>query len=206
MADAEQPQIYLVTPSQVDLQTFPDQLGAILDAVDIACVRIELAADDEDTISRACDAIRVVAHARDVPVVITDHVALVERLGLDGVHLRDGARSVRKLRKDLGGDAIIGAYCGATRHDGLSAGEAGADYVSFGPVRETALGHGDVADMDLFTWWSEMVEVPIVAEGAIDLEAAKELAPVADFICLGSEIWGQEDPLSALKSYVAAIA
>lgn len=206
MAEAEQPQIYLVTPSDIDPADFPEQLGTLLDAVDIACVRIELASDDEDVVARACDAIRLVAHARDVPVVVTDHVGLVERLGLDGVHLRDGARSVRKVRKELGGDAIIGAFCGATRHDGLTAGESGADYVSFGPLRETGLGHGDLAEMELFSWWSEMIEVPIVAEGAIDLETARALSGITDFIALGGEIWGQDDPLAALKDYVSALS
>src|SRR4028118_212806 len=62
------------------------------------------------------------------------HALLVSRLGLDGVPLLDAARSVRKVRKDLGDDAIVGAFCHASRHDGMTAGELGADYVSFGPV------------------------------------------------------------------------
>ena len=33
--------------------------------------------------------------------------------GLFGVHLPDGTRNVRKARKDLGADAIVGAFCGA---------------------------------------------------------------------------------------------
>ena len=33
---------------------------------------------------------------------------------------------MRKLRKDLGEDAIIGAFCGVTRHEGIAAAEAGA--------------------------------------------------------------------------------
>ena len=74
------------------------------------------------------------AHARDVPLVVADHYRLVARLGLDGVHLSDGARQVRAVRKALGQDAIVGAFAHASRHEGLTAGEIGADYVSFGPV------------------------------------------------------------------------
>ena len=39
--------------------------------------------------------------------MIENHVLMVERLGLDGVHLTDGARSVRTVRKNLGSDAIV---------------------------------------------------------------------------------------------------
>lgn len=65
-------------------------------------------------------------------VVIDDHVKLAQRHGLDGVHLTDGARAVRDARKELGDDAIVGAFCGSSRHEGMTAAEHGADYVSFG--------------------------------------------------------------------------
>ena len=84
--------------------------------------------------ARAADALRPVAHARDVPLVVADHFRLAGRLGLDGVHLADGARQVREARKALGADAIVGAFARASRHDGLTAAEIGADYVAFGPV------------------------------------------------------------------------
>ena len=95
MDTPEQPQIYLITPSEFELSAFPDVLGRVLDAHEIACIRLDLSTRDEDRISRAADACRQVAHARDVALVITDHVVLAERLGLDGVHLSDGSRPVR---------------------------------------------------------------------------------------------------------------
>lgn len=202
MAETDRPQIYLITPPAVDLATFPDQLARLLDSVEIACMRLHLASRDEDHISRVADALRGVAHDRDVAIVIQDHVLMVERLGLDGLHLGDGARNIRKMRKDLGADAIIGAFCGATRHDGMSAGESGADYVSFGPVGATPLGDGTIAPPDLFEWWSEMIEVPIVAEGALDDATITTLAPITDFFGIGEEIWATEDPVLQLKHYI----
>ena len=98
MAEADRPQITLITPPIFDLDSFPDCLAAVLDGVDIACLRLSLASRDEDTILRAADACRLVAHQRDVAIVIENHVLMVERLGLDGVHLTDGARSVRTVR------------------------------------------------------------------------------------------------------------
>ena len=205
-ADApETPQIYLTTPASFELGRFPDQLARVLDEVEIACVRLELASRDADTLSRAGDALRAVAHARDVAIVITDHQILAERLGLDGVHLSDAARPVRTARKALGPDAIVGSFCAASRHDGLTAAEAGADYVSFGPVGTSGLGDGNQAQKDLFEWWSQMIEVPVVAEGGLTVDIVRELAPYTDFFGIGDEIWREEDHIASLRKLMAAM-
>lgn len=205
MTDLDRPQIYLISPPELDLATFPDQLARVLDSVPVACVRLALAIRDEDRLARSADALREITHARDVAIVIETHIALADRLGLDGVHLADGAKSLRYARKVLGPDAIVGAFCGASRHDGINAAEAGADYVAFGPVGETSLGTGARAPLDLFEWWSEMIEVPIVAEGALTSKIIAALSPLTDFIAPGDEIWRAEDPLTALRALIAAL-
>lgn len=205
MSETERPQINLITPPEFELEVFPDRLAAVLDSTEIACVRLAMASRDEDRLARAADALRLVCHARDVAIVIERHVLLVERLGLDGIHLTDGARQIRKLRKDLGDDAIIGAFCGTTRHEGISAAEAGADYVAFGPVGETGLGDGTRAEFELFQWWSEMIEVPVVAEGALTTDLVARLGPVTDFFGIGDEIWASADAPAALKALLAPL-
>lgn len=206
MADTpEQPQLYLITPPEFELSQFPGSLAGILDGIEIACLRLTLSTRDEDRIARAADACREVAHARDVPLVIDSHFRMVERLGLDGVHLDDGARSVRKVRKEIGTEPVIGAWCGASQHDGMTAGEAGADYIAFGPVAAGLTGAGEVAEADLFAWWSQMIELPVVAEGGLTLEAVERLAPVTDFFAVGEEIWRADDPLAELKSLTAPL-
>ena len=205
MPQDDRPQIYLLTPPEFELSAFPDRLAEVLDAHEIACLRLAMASHDEDRLSRAGDAVREVAHARDVAVVIETHTALAERLGLDGVHLPDGARSVRAARTALGKDAIVGAFAHASRHDGMNAGEAGADYVSFGPVGASALGDGVIAGRDLFDWWSQMIEVPVVAEGQLDESLVESLAPVTDFFGVGEEIWRDDDPAGALGRLLAPL-
>ena len=206
MAAEDRPQIYLISPPAIDLAVFPDRLSAVLDAVDVACVRLALAGRDEDMLGRAADALRMVAHERDVAIVIESHVQLALRHGLDGVHLLDSGRSVRAARKDLGADAIVGAWCGTSRDAGMTAAEAGADYVSFGPAGKSSLGTGVQAEHDLFAWWSEMIEAPVVAEGALSADLVASLAPVTDFFGIGEEIWRDDDAASALKSLLARMA
>lgn len=206
MPDTETPQVYLLTPPDFELSSFPDTLARVLDGAEVACVRLALAGQDEDRLSRAGDAVREVCHARDVAVVIDSHVALAERLGLDGVHLLDGARSVRSVRKTLGADAIVGTFCGVSKHDGMTAGEAGADYVSFGPAGASSLGDGTQADKELFAWWTEMMLVPVVAEGALTVDTVRDLASVTDFFAIGEEIWRTDDPREALAVLTQAMA
>ncbi|WP_426033199.1 thiamine phosphate synthase [Cypionkella sp. TWP1-2-1b2] len=205
MADQDRPQITLITPPAIDLETFPDRLAAVLDSTDIACVRLALATKDEEMIQRAADACRLVSHARDVAIVIENHLLMVNRLGLDGVHLTDGARQVRYVRKELGSDAIIGAFCGVTRHEGMNAGEAGADYVAFGPTGPTPLGNGEQVDFDLFEWWSAVIEVPVIAEGALTVELIEKFGPVTDFFGIGEEIWLADNPATALRVLMAPL-
>ncbi|RMC33819.1 thiamine phosphate synthase [Paracoccus alkanivorans] len=195
----EAPQLYLMTPAGAQASALGPLLSEVMDRFPVACLRIR-GGVEEDELGRLADLTREIAHARDVAVVIDDHLRLAQRHGLDGVHLTDGARGVRAARKELGADAIIGAFCGSSRHDGMTAGEAGADYISFGPVGETALGRGAPAPFELFEWWSEMIEIPVVAEGALSRELIQKISAACDFIAIGPEIWGEDDPVAALAA------
>lgn len=201
----DRPQLYLLTPPSFDLDLFPPLLSRVLGTHEVACIRLALATRDEDKVMRAADAVRLVAHEHDVALVIENHIGLVTRQGLDGVHLTDAARTVRFARKELGAEAIVGAFCGASQHDGMNAGEAGADYVCFGPVGETGLGSGVRPERDLFEWWSQAIEVPVVAEGALTEDLIRDLAPVTDFFAVGEEIWATDDPVATLGRLIAAM-
>lgn len=195
------PGIYLITPPLTDAAPFLPKLAEALDAVEIACVRLRMAGEDEDALRRAADQVREVAHQRDVAVTLTDHFRLVPHLGVDGVHLDNPRLTVRDARKKLGEDAIVGAFAGTSKHNGMVAAEAGADYIAFGPLVHSALGDGDVAQPHLFVWWSEMIQTPVVAEGGLTLDLARALAPSVDFLALDQAIWDHpEGPSKALKS------
>ena len=196
----DSPQTYIITPAEFDPEELAPRLARLLDAAPVACVRMALFSQNEDRLMRAADILREVAHARDVPLVIDRHVELARRAGLDGVHLPDKAGVVRKARAAMGADAIIGAFAGTSRDAGMAAGEAGADYVAFGPVGGPTLATGEAAGEDLFAWWSEMIELPVVAEGGLTPELVAALAPVTDFFAFGEELWSTPDPVAALAA------
>ncbi|MGB0507625.1 MAG: thiamine phosphate synthase [Pikeienuella sp.] len=197
----DQARLYLVTPPLDDAAEFAAVLDPVLATGAVACVRIRTTDDDESLVRRIADQLREVAHAHDVAIVLTDHFNLAAATGVDGVHLTDPRLSVREARKVLGADAIVGAFAGVSRHDGMTMAEAGADYVSFGPVDQSALGDGSFADGDLFDWWSEMIETPVVAEGGMTAELSAVLAEKADFICADKMVWdAPEGPVKAAKT------
>ncbi len=187
-------QIYLATPTEFDLATFGPRLAAVLDSVPVACVRVALASSDEAVLGRAADQLRDICHAREVAIVVDEHFRMVEKHGLDGVHLVSSSRNVREARKVLGEDAIVGTYCGSSKHAGMTAAEIGVDYICFGPVGDLGgLGDGARAEPALFQWWSEMIEVPVVAEGGLDDANLRAVRDHVDFVTFGSEIWQAED-------------
>jgi thiamine-phosphate pyrophosphorylase len=51
-----------------------------------------------------------------------------------------------------------------------------------------------------------MIEIPVVAEGALDAEAVARLAPMTDFFGIGQEIWDSADPKAALATLLSAIS
>ncbi|MFT5625671.1 MAG: thiamine-phosphate pyrophosphorylase, partial [Lentimonas sp.] len=99
----------------------------------------------------------------------------------------------------------VGSFCGNSRHDGMTAGELGVDYVAFGPCGQTTLGDGRQAELELFEWWSTMIEVPVVAEGALTKELITAISPHTDFFGFGDEIWSTDNPLATFAALRSAI-
>lgn len=144
--------------------------------------------------------LREICHAHGLPLLAEagagNAVDLAARYGLDGVHVPATAKTVAHARRALGKDAIVGADAGPSRHAAMSAAEAGADYVAFGPVA----GAGETVDPELLDWWALVVETPQVALGGITADSVRRLAGVADFILLDEEIWSAPDPAGALAA------
>ena len=84
------------------------------------------------------------------------------------------------------GDLQLGVWCGGSRDSAMQAGQDGADYVAFGPFS----GGDDAADVELLSWWVELMELPAVAEGGITLANCGTLvAAGADFLAVDDAIW-----------------
>ena len=127
--------------------------------------------------------------ARGAAALIEGDARLARTLKADGVHVPvsdAGSAAYAEAREIVGSGAIVGFDAGRSRHDAMTAGEDGADYVAFGiPAfvkdRQTA----EERQIDLVAWWSEIFEVPAVAFDVADMGHAGALADAgADFVAL----------------------
>lgn len=143
------------------------------------------------------------AQGAGIAVLLQNQPQAAKDLAADGVHLPHSKTIVddyRAARQILGPGLIVGADAGKSRHDALTLGEAGADYVAFGiPAfvrdRESAFNR----QIELVSWWAELVEVPVVAFDVENEAAAGAFAKAgADFIAITLP------PLSASSANVAA--
>jgi thiamine-phosphate pyrophosphorylase len=180
--------LYLVTPRLGDTAAFARDLGATLEAGDIAAVLLRLEPTDERTLADGAKTITAIVQRRDIALLIEDHPEIVARAGADGAHLI----GIDALTAAIGGlkpDRIAGVGALHSRHDAMLAGEAGADYVMFGePDRR-----GDRPSLDALlervAWWADVFQPPCIGYAG-HLDEVSPLAQAgADFVALGDWIW-----------------
>ena len=191
------------------MTTFAATLGAALDGGEVGCVQLRLKDVDDDTIRRACDALRPVTQDRDVAFVINDRPDLAAGLGCDGVHVGQDDDTYADARAAVGKDAIVGVTCHASYHLAMDAVEAGADYVAFGaffpPTTNIAKGG---ADPEILSIWQHAMLTPCVAIGGIKVENCPPLVTAgADFLAVASGVWDYpEGVANAVADFNAVIA
>jgi thiamine-phosphate pyrophosphorylase len=192
--------LYLITPEVSDPGAILAPLAEALGAADIASVLLRLADADERTLINRIRAIAPTVQGAGAALILDNRPDLVARSGADGVHV--DADRVKAAREALPADRIVGAGGLDSRHDAMTAGEAGADYVMFGePGRaDSALPLDTVAER--VEWWAEIFEPPCVGFAA-DRDAIPRLAAAgADFVALGDAVWN--DPRGAADAVRSA--
>lgn len=195
-------EIYLIAEAGLD----PETLKLALDAGSVACVLLHGANLDDDALQAAIQALRPIAQERDVAFLIEDRARLARETGCDGVHLSEDGKAAKCARQEAGEEAIVGIYCGDSRHAGMLAAEAGADYVAFGGG--AAEDRWDrPADTDLLAWWQALVTTPCVAVVGRELQTAAAMAAAgADFVAVGTCIWRHPNgPDAALRELHALL-
>ncbi len=199
------PRLYLATPPVDDPAALAAALPALLACADIAAVLLRLAPADERTLIRRIKALAPAVQTAGAALLIDGHPDLVAKSGADGAHVA-GVAALETALPVLKPDRIAGAGGLATRHDAMVAGEAGADYLTFGDA--DADGHRPSAEAiaERIQWWAEVFQPPCVGLAATRDEALAFAAAGADFVLLDEAVWADaRGPLAALTDIAAAV-
>jgi thiamine-phosphate pyrophosphorylase len=196
--------LYLVTPQLGETASFARDIGAALQAGDIAAVLLRLEHADERTLINRAKTVAAAVQSRDIALLLDGHPELAARAGADGAHLT-GIEALTAALPTLKPDRIAGAGGLRSRHDAMLAGEASADYVMFGePDRRGGRPLLDAIEERL-TWWSELFEQPCVGYAASLDEVAPLAHAGADFVALGDWIWTQSEAPAAAIAAAASL-
>jgi thiamine-phosphate pyrophosphorylase len=187
------PRLYLATPVVDDPAPLAAHLPALLAGADIAAVLLRLKPTDPRGMISRIKALAPAVQNAGAALLIEGNAELVARAGADGAHLT-GIEAMQEALPTLKPGRIAGVGGLITRHDSMSAGEAGADYVLFGEPDGRARPSAE-AIAERLAWWAELFEPPCVGFAATFDEAREFAAVGADFVLVGDLIWA--DPRGA---------
>lgn len=199
--------LYLVTPP-IAPPEFPQLLDEVIAAGDVASVLIFGDARDPRAYQSLARPLVSLVQARGAAALLRGDTQLVGRTGADGFHADADHAALEAALGDLKPDRIVGAGNLRSRHDAMTAGEAGADYVFFGQLGQSDEERGNAVELliERAEWWQPIFEIPCVVH-APTLDAAGPLARAgADFVALGNALWQETDPVAAIAGVRRTIA
>jgi thiamine-phosphate pyrophosphorylase len=202
--------LYLITPPVIDdMPAFLVALEAALSAGDVAALQVRLKDVPDARIEGAVRAIAPITQRHGVAVILNDRPDLAARLGCDGVHIGQEDGSVAQARKAVGPNGMIGVTCHDSRHLGMEAAEAGADYVAFGAffltaTKETATPRPEI---EILSIWQEVMQTPCVAIGGVTADNCRPLVEAgADFLAVSAYVWAHpQGPAAAVTALLREI-
>ena len=188
------PRLYLATPEVEDPSPLISSLPGLLAGADVAAVLLRLKMADQRSMISRVKALAPAIQNAGAALLLDGHVELVARSGADGAHVADLA-ALEEALPSLKPDRIAGVGGLVTRHDSMSAGEKGADYVLFGEPDAKGKRPSVEAVAERLDWWAELFEPPCVAYATSRDEAHEFVLAGADFVLVGDAVWA--DPRGA---------
>ena len=185
-------QLYLISPPQIgNPDEFLRTLDEIVQTGAVSSFQLRLKDIENRDIAKLGKPIFELLQSAGIACIMNDHARLARDTHADGVHLGQNDGTISEAREVLGKTAIVGVTCHSSRHFAMDAAEKGADYVAFGAFFDTptkVTQHR--ADLETLSWWQELMEIPCVAIGGINVQNALPIIKAgADFIAVSSCVW-----------------
>ena len=150
LLDTETCRLCLVTPFDAAPETFVRTLDNALRGGDVAALIVTA----ENDLAALAAAVVPMAQAQGVATLIHNNADIALKTAADGVHIDDRRADLARLIASLHPDRIAGVGNLTSRHDAMSAGETGPDYVFFGRLDGDTAASIFPKALDLAEWWA----------------------------------------------------
>ncbi len=182
--------LYLVTPRDVDIATFPAVLEEALAGGDVASLLVAVESGSDMTRQRIAEILAPIAQGHGVAVLVRNDTRATGRSKADGVHVDTGIADLKAALETFHPAAIVGCGNLATRHEAMEAGETATDYVFFGDLDRPEFEGGNPRARELAEWWVPLFEPPVVLLAGADLASVDAAAATgAEFVALRDAVW-----------------
>ena len=193
-------ELYLIAPATAESDGFAPVLKRVLAAAEVSALLLPQGDRPIAAYRQFVAVIAPIAQAAGCAVLIEGDPALVQALDVDGLHVTGGGAALTAALKQLKPDHIVGVGGIDNRHDAMTVGELGLDYIMFGPL-SGAIGS---QTRELAGWWAEAMVVPSVLSDPQATAASADPAG-CEFLALSESLWQAADPAQAIAAIAATL-
>ena len=197
------PLIYLISPSKIDVKTFPGILSKVLDTQMVNVFQLRLKNYNDLDLIKITSLLYKICKKKKVTFILNDRIDIAKKINVDGVHIGKEDGSIKSARNILGNLKIIGSSCYNNRNLSIKSQNLGANYVAFGAFFKTDTKENTtkVVLSDLLKI-RKNINIPMVGIGGLNKYNIKKLIYLKpDFLAFCSSIWNtKKNPQIEIKS------
>ena len=201
--DSGKPLIYLISPSKIDIKTFPGILSKVLDTQVVNIFQLRLKNYKDSDLISITSLLYKICIKKNVTFILNDRVDIAKKLNVDGVHLGKEDGSIKNARNILGNLKIIGSSCYNNISLSIKSQNLGANYIAFGAFFKTETKENtSKIILSGFKNIRKNINIPIVGIGGLNKFNIKKLIYFKpDFLAFCSSIWNtKRTPQIEIKS------
>ena len=131
------PLIYLISPSKIDIKTFPGILSKVLETQVVNVFQLRLKNYKDSDLIFITSLLYKICIKKNVTFILNDRIDIAKKLNVDGVHLGKEDGSIKNARNILGNLKIIGSSCYNNLCLSIKSQNLGANYIAFGAFFKT---------------------------------------------------------------------
>ncbi|WP_273789323.1 thiamine phosphate synthase [Bartonella sp. ML70XJBT] len=178
-------------------------LHPILQTKSFACVILydsEQQRDDGSFLQKQAQTYAEDIQNNDAALLIAGDSRIAGRIKADGLHIEDDLNALESFKNQQKEQKIIGFGNLRNRHSAMLAAETGIDYLLFGKLGADKKPQAHPRNLQLATWWAEIMETPAIIQAGSDFATFDEaLKTGCEFIAMEEVILGNDNPLHLLQ-------